>query len=254
MRENDRPMGRAWDIVVAGSLLTRLPWPHAPKQAFSAPARAVWAYPLIGALLGGLAVIFGLGLLWLGLPAMLAAGSMLVLYLLMTGAMHEDGLADTADGLWGGWTAERRLEIMKDSHIGSYGVLALIMVTGLRWSALTALLPISWAGVVTAAILSRTVMPLLMAWLPQARTTGLARSVGQPGAGLTAGTVCAGGLAAIVLTGPAGLLAFVMALVTAVCVGLLARAKIGGVTGDILGATQQLSETVVLIALIALLT
>ena len=100
--------------------------------------------------------------------------------MITTGAMHEDGLADTVDGLWGGWTRDRRLEIMKDSHIGTYGVLALIVSAGLRWSVLAGLLTLGAGPVVAIAVLSRASMPALMAALPNARGDGLAHKVGAP--------------------------------------------------------------------------
>ncbi len=103
-------------------------------------ALAAWAYPLVGVVVGGLGAVTGALALWLGLPAPLAAGLVLLAMIAVTGALHEDGLADTADGFWGGWDRARRLEIMKDSQIGSYGVIALILSLGLRWSALGVLI------------------------------------------------------------------------------------------------------------------
>jgi adenosylcobinamide-GDP ribazoletransferase len=120
--------------------------------------------------------------LWLGLPPGIAAGLALGAGILMTGALHEDGLADCADGFWGGHTAERRLEIMKDSRIGAYGVLALILVIGLKWLALAALIEHGalWAAVLVPACSAGAAMAWVMASLPFAREDGLARHVGRP--------------------------------------------------------------------------
>lgn len=250
MRKNDF---KAMDILLALVLLTRLPLPHLHKSRFGRQAHAVWAFPLAGLIVGLLALATAqLALGWWS-PA-IAAGLALAVQVLVTGAMHEDGLADTADGLWGGFDRARRLEIMKDSHIGTYGVLALGLGCGLRWVTLTALLSAGmiWALVVMA-VLSRAAMPVMMACLPHARDTGLSHSVGRPNrAHVVAGVVLALGLGIFCIG------------VTAVAVGLLlvpvvlglralARAKIGGQTGDILGATQQLCDIAAGLALLALL-
>ena len=87
--------------------------------------------------------------------------------LIITGAMHADGLADCADGFWGGWTIERRLAIMKDSHIGAYGVIALILIIGLQWQIIAALMQaeIAFIALISAAVLSRSPLPLIIAHL-----------------------------------------------------------------------------------------
>ena len=127
------------DAVLALVLLTRLPLPHLPKDSFARQSRAVWAFPLAGLVVGGLATVMAAAALAVWPPAV-AAGLALAVQILVTGAMHEDGLADSADGLWGGFDRSRRLEIMKDSQIGTYGVLALVLSLGLRWLTLSALL------------------------------------------------------------------------------------------------------------------
>jgi adenosylcobinamide-GDP ribazoletransferase len=127
MEHNDISLTRWCDISAGFALLTRLPL-RASDAALERGARAAWGWPLIGAVLGALAGA-GAGDAMLALPAGpgVAAGVMLGAQAMLTGAMHEDGLADTADGFWGGWDPARRLAIMKDSHIGSYGVMALMV-------------------------------------------------------------------------------------------------------------------------------
>lgn len=243
-----------WDIPVALVLLTRLPLPALPAAAFAAQARAGWAFPLAGALVAGIAGAIGMAALALGLSPWIAAGLTLAGQALLTGAMHEDGLADTADGLWGGTTPARRLEIMKDSQIGSYGVLALLLSVGLRWGALTALLPLGPAAFVAAAALSRAPLPLLMTVLSNARGSGLSHSVGRPAPWVPTLALALALALAGVLTGPALLWPALAAALATVALALVARAKIGGQTGDILGAAQQVSETALLIGLSAALT
>ncbi|MBT8411793.1 MAG: adenosylcobinamide-GDP ribazoletransferase, partial [Octadecabacter sp.] len=162
--------------------------------------------------------------------------------------------ADSADGLWGGWEKDRRLEIMKDSRIGAYGVLALVLSLGLRWVALIAVVEAGalWPVVIGTAALSRAAMVGLMYALPNARTGGLSRSVGRPprAAALLASGI--GGGVWLVLSASGGPL--FAALIAAVVCGLIAQAKIGGQTGDILGATQQITEIAVLLAVVAQLS
>ena len=238
-----------WDVPAAFVLLTRLPLPALPDHAFAQGGRAVWAYPLVGLVLGGMAAVLGAVLSGLGLPAMLVAGLVLAALVMLTGAMHEDGLADTADGLWGGHTAARRLEIMRDSRIGAYGVLALVLGTGLRWRGYA---EVSGAELVAALVVSRAAMPPLMATLPHARSDGLSRSVGRPGMGPAAIALGLAALIALGLTGAGAVTALLVGAGAALGMALLARAKIGGQTGDILGATQIVVEIAVLITFITL--
>ncbi len=236
------------DLWSAFALLTRLPVPdHRPSGAASA-----WAWPVVGAVLGALAALLAGLALWLGLKPGVVAVLVLLLGAVLTGGLHEDGLSDTADGLFGGWTRERRLEIMKDSRVGSYGVLALVLVTLARWSALEAVLAGGelWA-LVAAGALSRAPMGLVMSALSNARGTGLAHATGRPSAKVAgAGT----GLALLLALVFAGWAVLPMVLAVALVTGWLARtaqARIGGQTGDILGATQQLAEAACLAVLAA---
>lgn len=227
------------DLRAALALLSRLPLP--PPADFPVPP-AVWAWPLAGLLLGGIATALAGLALALGLPAGLAAALWLAAAALITGAMHEDGLADSCDGLWGGWDRARRLEIMKDSHIGSYGVMGLLLVTLARWSAVATLLAAGhWPALLAAAALSRAPMALLLALLPNARGTGLSQSVGRPSQDAAA-LACAVALGLALLAGWGALTAALAVAASTAALGLLARRKIGGQTGDILGASQQLGE------------
>ncbi|UWQ31661.1 adenosylcobinamide-GDP ribazoletransferase [Leisingera sp. M527] len=250
MRKNDI---QANDILLALVLLTRLPLPHLPATAFQRQAKAVWAFPLAGLAVSLPAALVASFALHMSLPAAVAAGLALAVQVMLSGAMHEDGLADTADGLWGGFTRDRRLEIMKDSRIGAYGVIALILGFGLRWSALAALITAAGAWPLLAlAMLSRAVMPALMLALPNARAAGLSQTVGRPRA-----LPCfLAALLAIVLSLPLiGAAAWPAALAmgaSALGLGALAKARIGGQTGDILGAAQQFAEVAGLLTLLAL--
>lgn len=257
MTKDDTWRPESFDVLAALGLLTRLPVPLDGHRAQARGAAAAWAWPLAGVAVG----VLGAGAGWLatGLGLAPAAASAIVVgtQMMVTGALHEDGLADTADGLWGGWDKPRRLAIMKDSRIGTYGVLALLIVTLLRWTALTGLFAAGtpWGALIAAGALSRATMPTLMAALPNARGTGLSQSVGRPGVATVALSLAvAAGCGMIALGLPVLWIGFWVGL-TALALGLVARAKIGGQTGDILGASQQLAEAVVLtMAAAALLT
>lgn len=242
------------DLPVAVALLTRLPLPALPDAAFVRHARAVWAFPLVGALVALLAGIIGWAALAMGLPVTVTALLVLGAQIIITGAMHEDGLADSADGIWGGLSAERRLAIMRDSHIGTYGVLALVLSLSLRWGALTSLIGSGylWGPLLAAGTLSRAGLPLLMAALPHARNDGLSHKIGRPNSTTVALALLLGVGLALLGSGVPALLAVTVSAVMLAGLGALARARIGGQTGDILGAAQQLGEIAVLLTLLAL--
>lgn len=242
MRSGDTDRPEAGDIAAAFLLLTRLPVP--PKRRPPRGADAAWAWPLAGAAVGTVGALVAVIALALGLPAGFAAAAVLAVQALATGALHEDGLADTADGLLGGATRDRRLEIMKDSRIGSFGALALVLVTLARWSALVALCSSGAAPLVLVAVgaLSRAPMAAVMAALPNARTGGLSVHVGRPGPRSVAlGLLVAAGIG-LALCGLPALWMLALAMGLAGLLAIAARVKIGGQTGDILGATQQLAE------------
>lgn len=257
-----KPETARWlhDIAACVGLLTRLPVKVDTELAMARSAAATWAYPVVGFLLGG--VSFGLFMICnlLGIPAYVMLILIIGLQIVITGAMHEDGLADSADGLWGGWTVARRLEIMKDSSIGVYGVCAIGVVLSLKLAALlTAIHPstgFAFALLGTAA-LSRAAMVTLLYALPPARGKGLGKSVGKPplwSVWTAIGIASGGTLFFGLLIGQlwAAALMIVMTGLAAWGTARIAKAKIGGFTGDILGATQQVCEVTALIALSAL--
>ncbi|RRH75142.1 adenosylcobinamide-GDP ribazoletransferase [Falsigemmobacter faecalis] len=229
------------DAGAGFGLLSRLPFGGPGRGGADAMAQACWTWPLVGVAVTLPAIGAGLLALHLGLPAGWAAALVLMIQAALTGGIHEDGLADTFDGMEGGSTRERRLEIMRDSRIGSYGALALLLVTLARWSALVVVLPQSPWAVLAVAALSRAGMAALMAALPPARRDGLSQGAGQPGRGAALRAVLVAlGLALLFAGNPV-----TIALVTGgvfLALGLRARARLGGQTGDILGAGQQISE------------
>lgn len=247
------------DLGIALSLLSRVPVPIDHDAAAQHAARAAWAFPVVGAGLGLFCGGVGWGLASVGLPAEAVAACVLAVLIFVTGALHEDGLADSADGLFGGWTREKRLEIMRDSRIGAYGVLAIGLSLLLRWSCLTALLEALGPtglliGIPVSAALSRAAMVPVMTRLPHAREDGLARHVGQAPAWAAAlASVLALALALMIAGGLAGATSALAAALAAFLVARTALSRIGGQTGDILGAAQQCAEIAVLLMLAAIL-
>lgn len=247
MKLHDHP--RVSDLVQGVRLLTRLPLPESRQPIRPA---AAWSWPLAGVLVAGLSLCAAL----LALPAGpgIAAAVALGGQALLTGAMHEDGLADSADGLWGGWDRARRLEIMKDSHIGTYGVLALFVIGLIRWSALATLIGgEAWLALIAIGAASRASIAVVITVLPNARGAGLSQSVGRPPSWSAWLAVIIGAGALSALAGWAGMAALLALTLATLGLCMLARAKIGGQTGDILGAAQQLSEAAALTVMAALL-
>jgi adenosylcobinamide-GDP ribazoletransferase len=252
-----------WTLFcTALTFLTRLPL--VARYADPAPAalaRSAVLWPAIGALIGlSIAVVLLISTYWLS--AAIAAWLAILAGLLLTGAFHEDGLADSFDGLWGGYSPERRMEIMKDSRIGTYGALALIVLVGLKSLLLAELADaapiIMCASLMAAHALARASVLPLTRWLPYVR----AGADNKPVAEAISTRIAALGLALSVLLllallslagfGALGSIWFsaviwtLMLLLWLSCAAVLRR-KLGGVTGDTLGAVNQLTEIAVLL-------
>ena len=242
------------DIWAAFSLLTRLPVPVDHTRAGARGAASAWAFPIVGFVVGATSGTLASILAWLGVPAGMAAASALGLMALITGGMHEDGLADFADGM-GGLTTERRLEIMKDSRIGAYGVIALSIALLARWSGIAELS--GWTLIFTLATVgaaSRATMVVLMYTMPPARPSGLSAGVGKPDKNVTLTATAIALAACIFLTGLSGVWLFLLVFVGVLPIYWLAIRSLGGQTGDVLGAAQQFAEITGLAAAIALLS
>lgn len=245
--------GRAEELRLAFLLLTRLPVGTirgvAPGMADSS-----WAWPLVGAAVGAIgALVAGLGH-WLGLPPAMAAVLALTASALATGGMHEDGLADLADGFGGGGERARKLEIMRDSRIGAYGVIALVLALAFRGFGIAALAESGTAGaaLIGLAAASRAVLPGALLLMPPARADGLGRSAAgaEPRPALIAAGI---GFACLLPMGFGSALAaaLFMAIATT-AVAALAMRQIGGQTGDVMGAIQQIAECAGWAVLVAL--
>ncbi len=250
----DAKPGPLQDLLAAFGLLTRWPVPVDHAWAGQRGAKASWAYPLVGAGLGLVAGISAQILGWFGVPPGMAVVAAMAVLAFATGAMHEDGLADTADGLGPSVPQEKRFEIMSDSRIGAFGATALILAFLGRWNGYAFF--DGWgltATLVATGAASRAMIVAALFALPAAKPTGMAASVGQPTPNILLWAV---GLAlgiGILGTGWSAIPIAAGATIGAIPVLLLANQKLGGQTGDILGAVQICAEIGAIAAACAML-
>jgi adenosylcobinamide-GDP ribazoletransferase len=252
----------ASELAASTAFLTRLPaaWLGVDPNRRPDFRVAARTFPLVGVLVGLVGAIVALIASFLNLPPMVAAIVSLAATITLTGALHEDGLADTADGFGGGATATRKLEIMRDSRIGTFGGIALMLSLLLRASLIATLLPYGAMPVamalIAAEVVSRAAMVQLWTALPPARFEGLASETGRPSSE-TRWTAIAIAVAAALIAGTlgTGLFDAVVALIVA---GLASYAfqfacasQIAGQTGDTLGAAQQIALVTFLMAIVA---
>jgi adenosylcobinamide-GDP ribazoletransferase len=253
------PLDITRDVARALGFLTRFTLPAHYFEGGSEPvSQSSGAFPLAGLIAALPAALFLLIAPWLTIPPLLAAVIAVAISIGVCGALHEDGLADVADGFFGGKDAESRLDIMKDSRNGTYGTLVLILSTALRVAALSAIASESSLAAAFALIAASVAARAALVWhwfeLPLARPGGTADQAGKPDRdqlnfALVTGaplaffpTLLASGIDGVVLT--ASLIAL-----SAIFFVRLCRMKIGGHTGDTLGAAAQIAEISALIAL-----
>jgi len=238
-------------LRLALSFLTTLPV-RAPAAPSGSLGRAAPWFPVVGALMGGLlaAAWWGLGYVF---PPVLAAVVVVALWAALTGGLHLDGLADCGDGMLAALPPERRLEIMKDPRLGTFGGISLFLFLLLKVFSVSALPQASLEGLgalLLAPALARWLL-LIVARQPSARPGGMGAAFSQ---GLTPGLVAVAALLPAllaVLCGWRGLLAVLAALLVVFIVIRAARARLGGVTGDVLGLTVELTELAVLLVFAA---
>ena len=247
---NEALRGIVADLKAATLFATRLPLRHDAAIGGTDIARASWALPAVGVLIGLLSAIAYWLACYLRLPPFVCAALAVAASLIATGGLHEDGLADTGDGLGGG-TRERKLEIMRDSRIGTYGACALALSLLLRISALASLpgpLPAALA-LVAAHAGARAPLPLFLALVPPARTDGLAADAGRPPAVRAAIALVIGAVLLVMTLGGTRSFAAVLLLAAAfAALRSLALRQLGGQTGDVAGALEQVGEIGVLLA------
>lgn len=243
---------RSNELRLAVMFLTRFPVGRIDPLPLMADA--VWAYPIAGALHGltiGLVYASALGL---GFSNFIAALLAVAVGIFATGAFHEDGLADCADGFGGGMTRARKLDIMRDSRIGTYGTVALILALGLRVGLISEFKSAAQAigALVGLGALTRAMLPVALWTLPAAREDGMTADTADslPGKTVVVVALAVGLLATLVLVPHA------MIAIPAVAAGMafvywFALRQINGLTGDVLGASQVIGELCGLLAITA---
>ena len=238
------------DLKTGLAFLTRLPLVHSQSTTGADLVRASWTFPIVGAGVGA----FGALIYWLmhalGLHAFVGAVLAVAGTALITGCLHEDGLADTADGFGAGGTRERKLEIMRDSQIGTYGAAALILSLLLRVGAIASLAEPALAALalIAAHAGARAVMPVFMRFVPRARQDGLSADAGVPPQRSSVLAVAIGLVALLLCLGLSATFIAVVLLVAALgLMAWLSISQIGGQTGDVLGAVEQTSEILILL-------
>ncbi|MCE2518459.1 MAG: adenosylcobinamide-GDP ribazoletransferase [Alphaproteobacteria bacterium] len=246
----ERP-GLAASLAAATQFLTLIPIGNGHDHPL---ARCVVMFPVVGAAIGLVGGVFYIVAGWLGLGPVLAAIVCVVAMLVLTRGLHEDGLADLADGLGAHADRAGRLAVMRDSRIGAFGAMALVIVIGAR-VATVADLPNDMAvlaALVVAAALSRASMVVAMAVMPAAREDGMAEAAGEPAFDQVLIALGIGTVLALALLFPwAWIAALAGGGIAACLVGWLAMTVLGGKTGDVLGAMQQVSEIGVLAGAVA---
>jgi len=240
------------DFRHAWAFLTRLPGGRHPENGDGLTAAAPW-FPLVGLVIGALAAATYVGLSRLLTP-LVAAALTFAVTALVTGAFHEDGLADSFDALAGGWNREQRLEILKDSRHGTFGVLSLVLITLLKVSALAELGGRTAALVLVAAhCAGRAGALALMVIAPSATRRGLGADYARALTALPAVAGVALGCASLIVAfGVNALIAGAVLAAGVAAIGWWAYRKIGGVSGDLLGAAEQVGEALILTTAVAL--
>jgi adenosylcobinamide-GDP ribazoletransferase len=242
--------GLSTDLKTGLAFLTRLPLVGTAPSAGSDIARASWAFPIVGAIVGALGALIYWLAHSLGLHAFVCASLAVAVMLLATGCLHEDGLADTVDGFGGGTSPARKLEIMRDSQIGTYGTVALMLSLLVRVGAIASLAD---PGLVAAALIAaqagaRAVMPVFMRRVPPARQDGLSADAGDPPQQSAVLAVAIGVVVLLLCLGfGATLIAVALLAVAGALLAWLTIGQIGGQTGDVLGALEQVSEILILL-------
>jgi len=254
-------------FVVAIQFLTRLPVPNLEGFQTSWLSESARYFPLVGALVGAI----GVCVWWLSsmvFPPAVATGLMMIGSLLLTGAFHEDGFADVCDGFGGGRSRDAVLAIMKDSQVGAYGAIGVAMMLGLKWSVFASLTYAAFPMIVVAAHIASRWCAIGIIWRLQyirldteAKSKPLANS-------LSAGNWLLSGLLGAIVLLPAFffiappirsqmagalLAALLLSLIGTIFAAAYFRIRIGGYTGDCLGATQQLAELSFLLTTLGIL-
>lgn len=255
---NNKEYRPGWinDFLVALVFLTRLPIRLNFNFTLSALGRASRCFPLVGLIVGGVSGAVFLVAHLSGAPILIASLLSLSSQVLLTGALHEDAIGDVADGFGGGADKSKKIEIMRDSRVGTYAVVMLILVIGIKAAALASFQNpyLAFSVILSAAVISRGVMTWGMFLLPTAREDGLGATAGKPSLTSTLWALLFMLLIPVATLNPyLGSIALIAAITGASLMAVIAYRQIGGQTGDVLGSLQQVSEAAILLTLATVL-
>src|SRR5215216_1197682 len=232
-------------LRIAFGLMTTLPFPLLDDWSPGDSGRASVWYPFVGLVIGALTWLTWTGAMFV-FPPFVAGVLTLIIWVALTGGLHLDGLADCCDGLLASVSVVRRLVIMKDPHLGAFGVIGLILILFLKATVLASLVPATSFGILLAASLARW-CTLLAGLLPMARPSGMGADFA---AGFRHSFIIWGAiipLSLAILLGRRGILSIITGVIAAALVLWLAKSRIGGVTGDVFGMIVEVVETVALL-------
>ena len=241
------------DILAALMFLSKFPvsWEKISEDPpdFS---RAFWAFPLIGLFLGSISGCVTLLFSFLGLSSFVSVTIGISIGMLITGALHEDGLADSFDGLIGGNTTEQKIEIMRDSKIGTYGCIALLLNILIKIGCLTSLaeqsLWLVFSGFIVSGALGRAMIVFLRSMSDPVSDKGLS-SITERTEGAVLWSALGIAFLSAIIFAPfwVAIVGFILCIIFTYFIRAYVENKLGGITGDILGATEQLSELIFLL-------
>jgi adenosylcobinamide-GDP ribazoletransferase len=241
---------RAAELKASFLFLTRLRYGPAVAADRAALARAGWAFPIVGLMVGVIGGVVYLLAHRAGLPPWPSAALAVAATMTVSGCLHEAGLAATVDGFGGGKTAEQKRDIMRDSRIGAFGVCALVLSIVLRVSALASLpttASVVWA-LLAAHAASRAMLPVFMVLVPPARRDGSSYAAGEPPRESAAAAAILGVLILLVCLGPLpGLAALIVLAIAGAVLWWLGVTQIEGQTAELMGAVEQVGEIAVLL-------
>ena len=242
-------MGCWRDFVRAATFLTHIPFQIDETEAARPLATAALGFPLVGLMVGVIGAIAFVIANAVGLPQLASALIAVAAIALVTGGLHEEGLANTVDGFSSGKGRDDSLRIMREAALGKFGMLALIFAVGLKIAAIEALGPaMAAASLIASEVAGRTVIPAILMLIPPARTEGLSFEAGRPRKESVALSLLLGGALMLLMLGiGAGLVAIIITAVLCALMARIATTRLGGHTGDVLGAIEQITVTAVLL-------
>lgn len=242
-------MGCWRDFVRAATFLTHIPFQIDETEAARPLATAALGFPLVGLMVGVIGAIAFVIANAVGLPQLASALIAVAATALIASGLHEGGLANAVDGLLSGKDRDDSLRIMRESSLGKFGMLALIFIIGLKVAAIEALGPtLAAASLIAAEVAGRTVLPAILMVIPPARTEGLSFEAGRPSKESVTLTLLLGGALTLLMLGiGAGLIAIIITAVLCALMARIATMRLGGHTGDVLGAIEQITATAVLL-------